>query len=97
MPFSSGTVFHSGQKCCPIEPWRTARKPAVFKGTRIRRKQGHKLPRGPGFPKIANYASLVEFGVFGFGLEEDGDVGVGVFPGSEEILIGGAGLSGITL
>jgi hypothetical protein len=38
---------------------------------------------------------LWEFGVFGFSLEEDGDVGVGVFPGGEEVLIGGAGFGGV--
>ncbi len=34
---------------------------------------------------------LLKFGVFGFGLFEDGDVGVGVFPEGEEVLVGGAG------
>jgi hypothetical protein len=33
---------------------------------------------------------LLELGVFGFGLLEDGDVGVGVFPEGEEVLVGGA-------
>jgi hypothetical protein len=32
----------------------------------------------------------VEFGVFGLGLDEDGDVGVGVFPECEGILVGAA-------
>jgi hypothetical protein len=36
-------------------------------------------------------ALLLEFRVFGFGLLEDGDVGVGVFPEAEEILVRGAG------
>jgi hypothetical protein len=45
--------------------------------------------------KIWRLQSLLEFGVFGFGLEEDGDVGVGIFPECEEILIGGAGFSGV--
>jgi hypothetical protein len=35
--------------------------------------------------------------VFGVGLLEDGDVRVGVFPGGEEILISGAGVSGVFL
>jgi hypothetical protein len=39
------------------------------------------------------YVLLRELGVFGLGLLEDGDVGVGIFPEGEEILIGGAGLA----
>jgi len=31
----------------------------------------------------------LQLGVLGFGLLEDGDVGVGVFPEGEEILVGG--------
>src|SRR5580704_16901793 len=38
---------------------------------------------------------LLQFGVFGFGLEEDGEVGVGVFPEGEEVLVGGAGFGGV--
>lgn len=37
---------------------------------------------------------LLKFDVFGFGLLEDGEVGVGVFPEREEILVGGAGSGG---
>ena len=40
-------------------------------------------------------AESVEGGVFGFGLFQDGDVGVGVFPESEEILVGFAGGFGV--
>src|SRR5258708_30918303 len=40
---------------------------------------------------------LLQLSVFGLGGDEDGDVGVGVFPESEEILIGGAGFGCITL
>jgi hypothetical protein len=36
-------------------------------------------------------ACLLQLGVFGFGGGENGDVGVGVFPQREEILVGGAG------
>jgi hypothetical protein len=32
--------------------------------------------------------SLLQFGVLGFGLLQDGDVGVGVFPETQKILIG---------
>ncbi len=39
--------------------------------------------------------SLLQFFGFGFGFAEDGDVGVGILPEGEEILIGGAGLGGI--
>ena len=35
--------------------------------------------------------------IFCFGLLEDGDVGVGVFPEGEEIVVGGGGLGGVTL
>ncbi len=38
-----------------------------------------------------------ELGVFGFGREQDGDVGVGVFPEGEEILVGGAGFGVVSL
>ena len=41
--------------------------------------------------RCAAAQSLAKFRVFGLGLDEDGDVGVGVFPKSEEILIGGTG------
>jgi hypothetical protein len=37
-------------------------------------------------------SGLFQFGVFGFRLFKDGDVKVSVFPKSQEILIGGAGL-----
>src|SRR5215469_2361127 len=36
---------------------------------------------------------LLQFRVLGLGLLQDGDVGVGVFPQCEEILIGGEGAS----
>jgi len=39
---------------------------------------------------------LRELGVFGFGLLEDWDVGVGIFPEGEKILVGGAGFRGVT-
>jgi len=34
----------------------------------------------------------LQLGVFGFGLLQDGDVGVGVFPKREEILIRGSSI-----
>jgi len=37
-------------------------------------------------------AKLLQLRVLGFGFLEDGDVGVGVFPESKEILIGSAAL-----
>ena len=44
------------------------------------------VPR-PGDPVI-----LLQLGVFRFGLLEDGNVGVGVFPEPEEVLVCSAGL-----
>ena len=38
---------------------------------------------------------LRELGVFGFGLLEDRDVGVGIFPEGKKILIGGARFCGL--
>jgi hypothetical protein len=35
------------------------------------------------------FHSLLQLRVFGFGLFEDGYVGVGVFPGREEVFVGG--------
>ena len=35
---------------------------------------------------------MAQLGVFGFGLDEDGDAGVGVLPEGEEVLIGAAGV-----
>ncbi len=40
---------------------------------------------------------LLQFGVFGVGLDEDWHIGVGVFPGGEEILVGGAGFGFVAL
>jgi hypothetical protein len=39
----------------------------------------------------------LQLGVFGLGLLEDGDVGVGVFPEPKEILVGGASFGRIAL
>jgi hypothetical protein len=39
----------------------------------------------PAFPE------LVQLGVFGFGFFQDGDVGVGVFPQREEVVVGTPG------
>src|SRR5712692_8318429 len=43
----------------------------------------------------APVARLLQLGEFGFGLLEDGKVGVSVFPQREEILIGLAALGGL--
>jgi hypothetical protein len=42
-------------------------------------------------------ASLPQLRVFGLGLLQDGDIGVGVFPQREEVLIRGACLGAIAL
>jgi hypothetical protein len=42
-------------------------------------------------------AALLQLRVFGFGLLEDEDVGVGVFPEREEILISRLGLRAVAL
>src|SRR6266568_4110611 len=41
---------------------------------------------------FSNYWQLLQLRVLSLSLDKDGDVGVGVFPEGEEILIGGAGL-----
>src|SRR5260370_42496001 len=41
--------------------------------------------------------NLLQLGVFGLGGDEDGDVGVGVFPQRQKILIGRLGLGGVAL
>jgi hypothetical protein len=40
---------------------------------------------------------LLQLRVLGFGFLQDGDVGVGVLPEGEEVLIGGAGFGGVAL
>ncbi len=42
-------------------------------------------------------ASLLQLRVFGFGFVQQREVGVGVFPGGEEILIRDAGLGDVAL
>src|SRR5208283_548963 len=42
-------------------------------------------------------ASLLQFRVFRFGFVEEGEVGVGVFPVGEEVLIGDTGLGSVAL
>jgi hypothetical protein len=39
----------------------------------------------------------LQLGVFGFSGDEDGDVGVGIFPGGEEILVREASFAGVAL
>jgi hypothetical protein len=39
----------------------------------------------------------LQLGVFGFSGDEDGDVGVGIFPGGEEILVREASFGGVAL
>jgi len=41
-------------------------------------------------PVRTNAASLLQFRVFRFRFVEERDIGVGVFPGSEKVLIGDA-------
>ena len=41
--------------------------------------------------------TLLQLGVFGLGLHEDGDIGIGVFPEGEEIIVGSVGFSGVAL
>jgi hypothetical protein len=41
--------------------------------------------------------TLVHFGVFRFRCDQDGDIGVGVFPKREEIIVGGLRFGGVTL
>jgi hypothetical protein len=40
---------------------------------------------------------LLNFGVFGFGPFERSEVGIGVFPGGEEVPIDGTSFSGVVL
>lgn len=54
--------------------------------------QLRKLPTGS-----ERYRKLLQFSVFGFGLLQDGDVRVGVFPECEKILVRRAGLGAIAL
>ena len=42
-------------------------------------------------------APLLQLSVLGLGSFQDGDIGVGILPEGEKILIGGAGLGGVTL
>jgi hypothetical protein len=43
------------------------------------------------------WAQLLQFGVFGFGRDEDGNVGIGVLPQCKEILISSTGSDGVAL
>jgi hypothetical protein len=51
---------------------------------------GFECHNSPGIVPTLN-AKLLQLGVFSLGLFENWDVGVGVFPQSKEILIGGLG------
>src|SRR5215469_2674952 len=42
-------------------------------------------------------AAPLQFGVLGLGLLQDGDVGVGILPQGEEIIVGGTGFRSIAL
>jgi hypothetical protein len=42
-------------------------------------------------------AQLLQFGVFGFGRDEDGNVGIGILPQCKEILIGSTRSDGVAL
>jgi hypothetical protein len=48
-------------------------------------------------PFSARCAPLLELRVFGFGRNENRNVGVGVFPKRKEILIGRIGFGGVAL
>jgi hypothetical protein len=48
-------------------------------------------------PLLGASSELMERCVFRLSSDKNGNVGVGVFPEGEEILIGGAGLGGIVL
>jgi hypothetical protein len=61
-----------------------------------RRRLGHRRNVNLTAFAILRCTSL-QFGVFRFGLLEHGDVGVGVFPESEEIVVGSAGFGGVAL
>src|SRR6266404_4171863 len=63
-------------------------------GSRSRRRSPAPLRIGS-VAQITDYASLLEFRVFGFGLKQDGHIRVRVFPQSEEILISSAGFRSI--
>src|SRR5208282_764981 len=54
-------------------------------------------PGGTGEDARRSTKYLLQLRVFGFGLLEEGDVGVGVFPGGEKVLIGDASLRCVTL
>ena len=43
------------------------------------------------------WAQLLQFSVFGFGRDEDGNVGIGVLPQCKEILISSTGSDGVAL
>ena len=46
---------------------------------------------------LAECGLLLQFRVFGFGFVEEREVGVGIFPGGEEILVSDAGFRNIAL
>jgi hypothetical protein len=56
---------------------------------------GFSTVSGSGEHCVANFQELLQFRVFGFCFLEDGDVGVGVLPEFEEIVLGGAGYGGV--
>jgi hypothetical protein len=56
---------------------------------------------GYGYPQYSQLADgptiLLQLRVLGLGLLQDGNVGVGVFPEGEKILVGSAGFVGVAL
>ena len=55
-------------------------------------KEGEVFLRAKAKEQLPN---LLKLRVLGLGLPKDRDVGVGVFPEGEEVLVGGAGLGGV--
>jgi hypothetical protein len=71
------------QRCDACRPKMQTQKPGRSRSKRLRRRNLE--------------VKSLQLGVFDFGLFEDGNVGIGVFPEGEEILIRGAGFGGVAL
>ena len=86
--------------------WHQTLKPGTYMGARNERMgraafvapfvplfapQGRQAKEARPYMGIEAGRRLVQLRGFGFGVAEDGDIGVGVFPESEEIVVGSAG------
>ena len=71
--------------------------PFVAFASRIRWSTVVGLPSTSTTKTSAASAQLLQFSVFGFGRDEDGNVGIGVLPYCEEILIGNTGSDDVAL